>query len=353
MKKGIRIFGKIIFVIVIMFMINRILWYISVDDVSAYTRHTFREMYTQEENIDILFLGSSHCYRSLNPKITDEIFAKNTFNCGSSSQRLDATYAVLKEVAKRNELQTVYIELYYKMLLNKDYQSDAEVTDIYLVSDYMKPSWNRTELLLNASSPECYINSFVPARRNWQRLLNIPYMARLIIQKCSDSYWGEYPMSDFGNYIGKGYVEAYGTYDPSAKALTRENGDSSQVPERLFEADNAKYLNKIIDYCKENNIELIFFTSPLREEDLEAIGNYDFYVTQVNRFLNGRCAYYDFSLCREDKLYLNNDDYKDNDHLNAYGAKKFSVLFAQFFVENLGYEEVFYNSYAEKVIAKK
>lgn len=348
MKKVVKVVVKILVVIAMIALINRTLWYVSVDDVDSYTRHTFHEMYTQEENIDILFLGSSHCYRSLNPLVTDEIFGKNTFNCGSSSQRLDATYAVLKEVDKKNNLQTVYVELYYKILLNKNYQSDDEVTDIYLVSDYMKPSFNRTELLLNASSPECYVNSFIPARRNWQRLLNVPYMADLVVAKCSDAYWNEYPASDFGTYVGKGYVAAYGTYDPAAKALTRDTEEARQVPDELFEEDNAKYLNKIIEYCAEHEIELVFFTSPLREEDLKLIGNYDSYIEQVNAFLKGRCAYYDFSLCKPEVLSLTNEDYKDNDHLNAYGADKFSKVFAEFFTKEVAEEDVFYRIYAQK-----
>ena len=66
----------------LLFLSHKILWYILVDDTNAYTRTTLHELYTQEENIDILFLGSSHCYRSLDTTITDNVFNTNTFNGG-------------------------------------------------------------------------------------------------------------------------------------------------------------------------------------------------------------------------------------------------------------------------------
>ncbi len=91
----------------------KVLNFALVDDVRSYTRVMLHEMYTQEENIDVLFIGSSHCYRTLNPGLIDNIWSKNTFNGGTSSQSLDGSYAILNEVAKNNDLETVYLEMFY------------------------------------------------------------------------------------------------------------------------------------------------------------------------------------------------------------------------------------------------
>lgn len=84
---------------------NKILTYILIDDTDSYTRLTLHELYNQEENIDILFLGTSHCYRLLDTSIADEIFDANTFNCGSSGQELDGSYALLIEAGKKHDLK--------------------------------------------------------------------------------------------------------------------------------------------------------------------------------------------------------------------------------------------------------
>jgi hypothetical protein len=59
------------------------------DDIHSYTRMMLEEMYRYDGNIDTLFIGSSHVYRSLDPKIADRMLGKNTFNAGSSSQGIE------------------------------------------------------------------------------------------------------------------------------------------------------------------------------------------------------------------------------------------------------------------------
>lgn len=54
--------------------------YILIDDTNSYTRIMFHQLYNSPQNIDIAFVGSSHVYRSIDPKITDKKFGKVTFN---------------------------------------------------------------------------------------------------------------------------------------------------------------------------------------------------------------------------------------------------------------------------------
>lgn len=108
---------KIVAILVLGILIPlKTLNYILVDDIRSYTRIMLHEMYHQEENIDVLFIGSSHCYRSLNPDVIDKIWNKNTFNGGTSSQCLDGSYAILNEVARENDLETVYLEMFYTQM---------------------------------------------------------------------------------------------------------------------------------------------------------------------------------------------------------------------------------------------
>ena len=150
--------------------------YILVDDSSSYTRVMMHEMYEQEENIDILFVGSSHCYRSLDPRITDEMFGANTFNVGTSSQQIDGSLALLREVAKTNDLDQVYLEVYYEISQMPAFEERTDMVSTYIVSDYMRPSFHKLGYLLNASSKEHYSNSFILARRNWDKMFEPGYL---------------------------------------------------------------------------------------------------------------------------------------------------------------------------------
>ena len=46
------------------------------------------EMYDSKENIDIVFIGSSHVYRSYDPKLANRILGLRTYNVGSSGQNM-------------------------------------------------------------------------------------------------------------------------------------------------------------------------------------------------------------------------------------------------------------------------
>ena len=91
------------------------------DDTASYTRLMMHEFYRQD-NIDILFVGSSHCYVSLDPRITDEIFEANTFNAGSALQAQDASFALIREAVERYNVRQVYMEMYYLMMDNDEYR---------------------------------------------------------------------------------------------------------------------------------------------------------------------------------------------------------------------------------------
>ena len=87
--------------------------FLLVDDVHSYSRVMLQELYDDAENIDTLFLGSSHCYRSVDPAQVDAALGTHSFNAGSSQQLPDGSYYILKEAAAQNPLKTVYLEMFY------------------------------------------------------------------------------------------------------------------------------------------------------------------------------------------------------------------------------------------------
>ena len=149
MKKVKIIVGCVLFFTAFVF-IGEVLQYILVDDTNSYTRITFHEMYDQD-NIDILFVGSSHCYRSFIPEILDNnVGGLNTVNAGRSSQALDGSYIIIQEAAKRNDLQRIYLELYFNVGFSS-YKDRGQLTQTYIISDYLPFSMNKVCYLLNAS----------------------------------------------------------------------------------------------------------------------------------------------------------------------------------------------------------
>lgn len=339
---------SVLFIATVLF-INVVLEYAAVNDVERYTRLMMHELYHQEKNIDVLFLGSSRCYRSLNPSITDEIFDENTFNAGSSAQCWDGSYALLVEAGKQYDLKRVYVEIGHNRV-GSVYETRKEMTSTYIISDYMRPSLNKVCYLLNASGEEYWMSSFFPLRRNWKNLFNIPEVLDTLGQKRSETYrdfqyWGNIE-TDTEYYAGKGHVanirvvkcEGYSAKGTLAKT------------ERPFSNDDIESLEKIIRYCKKNNIELVFFSSPVADFLLAGAGDYDRYIQQASDFAKAYgIKYYDFNICKEEYFSYVSEYYCDAYHLNKYGAEAFSEIFSKFFAGEISEEELFYPSYSAKI----
>lgn len=336
-----------IFFIICFIAVNNLLKYLLTYDTSSYTRITIHEFYNQEQNIDVLFLGSSHCYRSLDTSITDEIFNTNTFNAGTSDQRLDGSYALLVEADKYYDLKEVYLELYYSSASLEKYKDRDSMTNTYIISDYMKPSFNKYSYLINASSPQHYIHSFIPGRRNYKRLFDFKYISELLTQKMSSQYRNFlYIKNDTEAYRGKGFVASDVAVNQGS-FYSSNNFDSMEY--RMGE-DYKNSLKQIIDYCNNHNIKLTLYSAPMPDFRLCDIGNYDYWIEQVNEFIaDTGINYYDFNLCKEDYLKLNDEDFMDTDHLNLSGAKKFSIFFSEFFNYPDYENDIFYKSYEEKL----
>lgn len=342
-------FCSVIFLLTAMLVLNELFRYVLIDDRLSYTRIMLHELYHPKENIDVLFLGSSHCFHSLDPRIADNIFEAETFNAGTSLQPLDASYALLKETDKTNDLKEVYVELYYG-ITNEIYEERTDLTSVYLVSDYMKHSANRTLLLVNASSPDYYVNSFILGRRNYEKLLDFPWLFENVTFKRTPFYRTFQYVSGTGEeYLGKGFV---------GSVITMENSgiycDYSEPPiaEDYISDDSKIYIRKIIDYCEKHDIKLTFYTAPMEDLVLSVI-DYDSYISQINALLEGTgVSYYDFNLCSPEILSLDAADFMDLNHLNEKGAQKFTTVFSWYFTGDLD-DSIFYETYDAKLDSMK
>lgn len=348
MKKRLKILWVIAFCS-IFFFVEEILEFFLINDVRSYTRVMMHEMYTQEENIDILFVGSSHCYRSFDTAITDEVFGCNTFNAGTSSQGMDGSLQIIKEASRKNEIKQIYLEIYYVMALQPDYKERDLMTSTYIISDYMRPSLQKVSYLLQASGKEHYINSFVPIRRNWQKILEPKDMLNLARLKLSDDYRDytyTYLTAETEAYKGKGYVATNLSIndDIIISSATIDQANCAKIS-----PDWEKSLKEIIEYCEKEDIKLTLVSTPMPDMRLMGSGDYDAYINYVNDLIEGTdVEYYDFNLCKVEYFSDSIEWFYDTHHLNYKGAEKFSRVFSEFFIGNISEEELFYEMYEEK-----
>ena len=326
--------------------------YLVTDDVDSYTRIMMHELYESETNIDVLFVGSSHVYRSLIPSVADDIFDEYTFNAGSSSQYMDGSYAIIKEALENHDVSQIYLELYYSPATASSYKDRTSMTSTYIISDYIRNPVNRTIYLLNASSEEYYVNSFIVARRNWEDLLDLDSISELLNRKSSTAYKNyEYTKAENAveYYVDRGFVANDGVLEEETVFFSEAYGE---IELDSISDDYLNSLESIVKLCKKKDVELTFFISPMPESTVLGKENYDEYSNYMRELAASYdIEFYDFNYCKSD--YFDTSDYslfKDEDHLNTLGAEKFTELFAMFFTGQISEEELFYDSLAQKAL---
>ncbi len=340
-----RIVKKILSVIcfiIFFILIRELLRYCLVDDTKSYTRISMHEFYTSKENIDILFIGSSHTYRSIVPQIADKSFGKYTFNAGSSSQGMDGSLAITKEAIKEYDIKEIYLEVCYEIAVLEGNKDRTEMTSTYILSDYMKPSLNRLFYILNAISNQHYINSFILARRHWENLLNPKKVIEIIKSKQTDNnknyiYVPKKNSEEY--YVERGFV----ANDSILSSDSIEKNKIETINFSNISNDWKKQLNEIIHICKEKGIKLTLFIAPEPAVTTNNLENYDEYSKMINGIaIENNIDYYDFNYCK--KEYFDRNDltlFKDTDHLNTKGAEKFTQLFGDLISGKITHDDIF------------
>lgn len=298
--------------------------FLLVDDIHAYSRVMLQEMYAKSGQIDTLFLGSSHCYRSFEPSMVDASLGTSSFNAGTSQQLPDGTYWMLREAADLNDLDTVYLETFYTVY-NTEKSSDTPLAT-FLITDYLRAdSPYRYRYLWEMGGLAAFVDLVFPARH---AVITPNEALEVWRAKLTDGYdpanytYVTYPEEA---YRGDGFVYTWGTSPYGYDTILDVDPDA---PLSEFGWDN---LERITDFCNQNGIRLVMVTAPLPSAYAADTQNYQAYVDAMRGFAadNG-VEYWDFTLYRDAAaLDLGTDDFADAHHLNGQGAQKFTAEFCR------------------------
>lgn len=334
-----KIFKRSIFIICViaMFIIIMIGFRFGVnDDRNSMTRITMHDFYNEEANIDTLFVGSSHCYRSYIPDIADEMLGGHSFNLGTSAQRIDGSFALIKEAVKYNDISTIVFDVYYDMIETTPRSERTELTSTYAISDYMKPSFNKMAFLLKASSADYYVNSFIVGRRSWDKLYDYYYVRDLVKDKFGEKY--RTYSSDIDSFDGSYYGgRGFWTNDGLLKDYVPDENEMGTIHIDVpnFSEEWSETLGEIVNFCNHRKIKLLLVASPIPKSTFERIDNYDEYVEYIiGQLKNTGIVYYDFNVIDAgQELASDEANYMDDDHLNSTGSRRYTETFCEYLLE--------------------
>lgn len=244
---------------------------------SDYQKKTFEE-FNYQKKYDLLFIGSSHCYRSFDPRIFAE-HGIDSYNLGSSSQTPLNSYSILTKVI--NNTKSILLEVYPVTL---DISGIESFTNLLVdLDDYpmlLRMAW------------------FLKDLRCFQLITFKPFM----------NYKTKL---DYYNY-SLGYVETDKIPDRTMQYQVYSL-DPKIVDSQL------SYVEKIVTLCKKNNVKIGLVYVPVPKELV--IKNESYAVAKMNKL----CRQYGLHFYNFGRNHsLNSKIYFfDDDHLNKAGVDIF------------------------------
>lgn len=341
---------KIVLFVLFFFVLTIPLGFFLKDDANSYARVLFHEFYTQEK-IDYLICGASHVSHGVEANIASQKFGKSVFNAGTPSQKIDGTYAILREAVKLYKIEKVFLELDFAISTDSPFLERDGFKAEYIVAGGLRDKAIKADYLLHCSHPKYYLNSFLPIGKDKLMTLNPKTLARKSKSLANGEYF-KYRYGDDGSeYAGKGCVL---DLDEIPDGGFSNDETVGRIPVESVSDDWKNTVDKIIELCRENGIELIFYSMPGSDFYLNERENYDEYYKFCRDFLKVRGGvYYDFNLAKPEILSLSDSCYHDDNHLSKKGVYVWTDSFCDFFgakyKEENCLEKYFYHSYAEKM----
>jgi hypothetical protein len=258
------------------------------------------EQYQFDVSIENLLLGHSQPECALN----DSIIEKSVNKC-QGGEAYFYTYTKLKKLLEvNNQIKTVYLS-FSNNQIGKE-MDKWTYGNIYILDKYPAYFYEMSQN-----------DKFVLIKENFKSVISAEskILKRNLIdlfknkgQLKESLYWGEHlPLQHqkVDSLIKENYIEK----------IVQQN-------EKGFSTVNIDYLKKIVDLCKKENVQLVFFRLPVHELLRETFDEKAFDSIRRKHFnsvLFLDCANYTIS----------NDKFVDFSHLNYKGANEFSEFFNQ------------------------
>lgn len=266
------------------------------------------DFYSQQRDINALFIGSSHSYVSYDPEIFNNKLGINSFNFGTPSQQPDMGYYLLKEVLNHSKPNLVVYDVFWARLEN-----ESGIAQVLFNYEFIKKSENKDEIFDNLFSTKDKFEYFFKVLR--YRLDLSEYMNRLI-----NSFVGISNKENEYQYKSKGFVFSEKVVDPLVLAKDKTY---AEYKFKGLNKTQTEYLEKTIELCRSNNISLLLVTSPLPPTILNQLkNNYANIYLDIKKIAdNYNIEYVDLNLINEKKNIVTDANFADNNHLNYSGAE--------------------------------
>jgi hypothetical protein len=258
----------------------------------------FREVKNiKSGEIDVIFLGSSHCYRGFDPRILNSNFS--SFNLGNSAQTPYISFYLAKYYLAKLKPKKVILEAYWGSLSAPKHSIESSID----VVSNKEINSNDVEMILKQKNITSFNSLFG----------NLIYRFNHSIDKeVQNKFKGD-------SYISGGYVQRISTKN---KSLV--NPKSQDI---VYNPYQISYLIQLIKLCKTEGVEIEIIRAPVTKCAINSISNFNEITQELDSICNSHNVIFkDFcSIEALEKMHLiDTTDFYDLHHLSQSGVTKFN-----------------------------
>lgn len=281
-----------------------------------------------EGSLDVVVLGSSHAFVNINPMVLFKEYGITAYDaCGGNAPMWNSYYNLV-EVLKYQTPKVVVLEG-YGLVNDYEYISHEGVISPAMIAYNvfgLRPSLNKLEDIRASVPKEDLENNILEYKQYHSRYANLN----------RDDFLGDYSQSQsFDGGMGHVvYTEAV-PQTPFVIEKPNNNETTTDLQSTVIPAKQKKYYEKIIELCKEKNIQLFVFIAPYSyySNEHDAIFTEAAGIAAANGvgFINGNYLYDEIGIDWE-------KDFEDQSHMNYVGNEKLSKYLGDALIKFYGVE---------------
>lgn len=308
MKKKIYKTVRVIFFLLILFICIEIVYNVT---KRKYPYQKTADFFSQKENFDVLFFGSSHMYTSVYPMQLWNEYGIISYNMGSSSATPTISYYNLLLACEQTKPKMIVLDTY---MIAEDYKirPDKFSNSIHNAFNPYPLSYTKYMAIKDLCGEEKLLDNIMEFLFDFSI-----YHAR----------WNKLDEQDFKSIN----INEYKKGAECKLNVAKPNIMSKFNLVDMFneeETVNMKYLRKVIEYCKKNNIEILVTYNPYPASDKEI---------SASKYIQTICDEYDIkyiNFLTMDVVNYDIDCYDKEAHLNVSGARKVTDYLGKYIIEN-------------------
>lgn len=254
------------------------------------------------DSIQVLVLGSSHCYYAFNPIF----FKKYTFNAAHVSQSYNYDWFILdKYIDRMHSLEYVILPL--------------TIISPNQILEQGEESWRCVDYSVHY---QCRMHKAWELKmRYYFSYMSLPNVLRAFNRLQSSNYNDIH--IDQNGYALKTLKDQVVNLEESGVIRAKAHRYGSDFSKNYVK--NKAILNTILERCKEKGVKVILVTTPAIEKYCSSLNNEQIEIVySLGKELGGREYIKYINLLKSQ--YFTNDDFFDADHLCNTGAEKISLM---------------------------